>query len=219
MSRRIRRILLVCSNYDNFFLEEDGRLEEQLATEYAELNLSSPPAITRAETPENALKTASGEEKFDLVILMYNIGKMDVEGFAAKMKALNPEAPFVLLTSYSSEMRRRLYSINRTDVDYIFCWNNSTDLIIAIIKLLEDRLNAPHDVLECGVQAILLVEDSVRYYSTYLPLIYRLMLEQNREGIKDALNESQMIRRKRSRPKLLLATNYEQALLHQHFPP
>lgn len=212
MSRRIRRILLVCSNYDNFFLEEDGRLEEQLATEYAELNLSSPPAITRAETPEDALKTASGEEKFDLVILMYNIGKMDVEGFAAKMKALNPEAPFVLLTSYSSEMRRRLYSINRTDVDYIFCWNNSTDLIIAIIKLLEDRLNAPHDVLECGVQAILLVEDSVRYYSTYLPLIYRLMLEQNREGIKDALNESQMIRRKRSRPKLLLATNYEQAL-------
>ena len=120
MSRRIRRILLVCSNYDNFFLEEDGRLEEQLATEYAELNLSSPPAITRAETPEDALKTASGEEKFDLVILMYNIGKMDVEGFAAKMKALNPEAPFVLLTSYSSEMRRRLYSINRTDVDYIF---------------------------------------------------------------------------------------------------
>ena len=208
MAKRIRRILLVCSNYDNFALEEDGRLEEQLAAEYAGLNLSNPPSIVRAETPGEALKTSD----FDLAIIMYNIGSMDMEGFAASLKEINPDAPVVLLTSYSTEMARRIQALDRTNIDHVFCWNNSTDLIIAIIKLMEDKLNAPHDILECEVQAILLVEDSIRYYSSYLPLIYRIMLEQNRESIKDALNEGQQIQRKRSRPKLLLATNYQDAL-------
>ena len=210
MAKRIRKILLVCSNYDNFALEEDGRLEEQLASEYAELNLSNPPAITRAETPEEAIERAA--EDFDLVIAVYNIGRMDIIGFAARMKAANPAAPVVLLSSYSGEMARRIRRLDRTNIDYIFCWDNSTDLIIAIIKLMEDSLNAGHDILEYGVQAILLVEDSVRYYSSYLSLIYRLMLEQNRESIKDALNETEQVLRKRSRPKLLLATNYDDAI-------
>ena len=210
MTKRIRRILLVCSNYDNFALEEDGRLEEQLASEYAGLNLSNPPMITRAETPSEALALAG--EDFDLVIVVYNTGRVDVEDFAARLKAANPVAPVVVLSSYNGEMARRLHRIDRTNIDQVFCLYNSTDLIIAIIKLLEDSLNAEHDILEGGVQAILLVEDSVRYYSSYLSLVYRLMLEQNRESIKDALNETEKVLRKRSRPKLLFATDYGSAV-------
>lgn len=212
MSVRIRRILLVCSNYDRYSLDEDGRIEEQISKEYSELNLSNPPAFVRAETTVDAIALLESGERFDLVITMYNVGEMDVFDFSTRVKALCPETPVVLLTSYSKELYRRIEDRDRAGIDYVFCWNNSTDLIIAIIKLLEDKLNADSDILGSGVQGILLVEDSVRYYSTYLPLLYTLVLQQNSESIKDALNESQQILRKRSRPKILMATNYDEAV-------
>ena len=212
MARRIRRILLVCNNYDNFSLEEDGRLDQRISREYTELNLSGPPVFERVESTREALDRAAAGERWDLIITMYNVGEVDVFDFAARIKAGAPETPVVLLTSFSREVYRQLENRDRSCMDYIFNWNGSTDLIIAIIKLLEDSMNAPTDIHKCGVQAILLVEDSVRYYSTYLPLLYKLVLQQNADAIRDALNEDQQIFRKRARPKILMATNYDDAV-------
>ena len=212
MSRRIRRILLVCNSYDSYTLEEDGRLEVQITQEYSELNLSNPPSITRVESTIQALELIERADHFDLVITMYNVGQMDVYTFSRKMKQISPTTPVVLLTNFSKEIYRQIEQADTSDIDYVFCWNNSTDLIIAIIKLIEDSMNADHDILEFGVQTILLVEDSIRYYSTYLPAIYKLVLQQNGASVRDALNEQQQIARKRARPKILMATNYDDAV-------
>ncbi len=212
MSRRIRRVLLVCNNYDNFSLEEDGRLDMRIAREYSDLNLSNPPVFERASTTTEALQMAGDGERFDLVIAMYNSGAVDVFDFSREMKAAAPDTPIVLLASYSREVWRKMRDHDGSHIDHVFCWSGSTDLIIAIIKLLEDSLNADFDILEGGVQCILLVEDSVRYYSTYLPLLYKLVIQQNVAALDDALNEEQQILRKRARPKILMATNYDDAV-------
>jgi len=212
MARRVRRILLVCNNYDSFALEEDGRIDVQIAQEYAELNLSNPPTIVRAETTNEALERVKNGETFDLIIIVYSAGGSVVWDFAATTKSLLPDCPIVLLSSFSKEVHHRIEQQDKHNIDYFFNWNNSTDLIIAIIKLIEDRLNAEHDILEEGVRAILLVEDSVRYYSTYLPLLYTLVLHQNQIAIRDALNEKQQLLRKRARPKVLMATCYDEAV-------
>ena len=223
MEKRVKRILLVCNNYDSFALEEDGRIDVQIAQEYAELNLSNPPAITRAETTREAIaiieeRKASKKLPFDLIITMYSVGELDVFEFAKEAKTLMPSCPIVLLSAFSKEIYNRIEQHDKSDIDYFFNWNNSTDLIIAIIKLIEDRMNAPHDILEEGVRAIMLVEDSVRYYSTYLPLLYKLVLHQNSIAIRDALNEKQQLMRKRARPKMLLATCYDEAVeLYQRY--
>lgn len=140
MSKRVRRILLVCNNYDSFALEEDGRIEVQIAQEYAELNLSNPPSIVRAETTREALDLikANGErtngETYDLILTMYSVGELDVFDFAREAKQLLPECPIVLLSAFSKEIYNRIEQHDRSDIDYFFNWNNSTDLIIAIIK-------------------------------------------------------------------------------------
>jgi CheY-like chemotaxis protein len=211
MARRIRRILLVCNNYDSFSLEEDGHIEAQITQDYAELNLSNPPAIVRAESTLEALEVLRKDTHFDLIITMYNVGKLDVFGFSLQAKELAPNTPIVLLSSFSREIYRRIAESDHAGIDYVFCWNNSTDVLIAIIKLLEDKLNAEHDCLQMGARVILLVEDSVRYYSTYLPLLYKLVLQQNSEAVRDALNEEQQFLRKRARPKILMATCYDEA--------
>lgn len=212
MARKIHRILLVCNNYDSFSLEEDGHIEDQIARDYAELSLSNPPAIIRAETTMEALEMARQGEEFDLVITMYNVGEIDVFDFSLQMKQIAPDTPIVLLAMFSREIYSRMQDHTGSAIDYFFCWNNSTDLIIAIIKLLEDKMNAEHDILESGVRAIILVEDSVRYYSTYLPVLYKLVLQQNIVAIRDTLNEKQQTQRKRSRPKILMATCYDEAV-------
>ncbi len=212
MSRRIKRILLVCNSYDSFALEEDGHIEQQIAQDYAQLNISNPPDICRVETISEALEMASSGQPFDLVITMYNVGEPGVFDFSVQMKKLAPDTPIVLLATFSKEIYNRIRDHEHSSIDWFFCWNNSTDLIIAIIKLLEDRMNAQHDIEECGVRAILLIEDSVRYYSTYLPVLYKLVLQQNSAAIRDTLNEKQQTMRKRSRPKILMATCYDEAI-------
>ncbi|MBR3387335.1 MAG: phosphoenolpyruvate synthase [Bacteroidales bacterium] len=212
MARRIRRILLVCNNYDKFALEEDGRIEPRISAEYAELNLSGPPVIERVESTKEALALMEGGQEYDLVITMYNVGEIDVFEFSRRVKEIAPDTSIVLLTAFAKEIYKKMEDRDISHFDGIFCWYNSTDLIIAIIKLLEDSRNAPVDILENGVQCILLVEDSIRYYSTYLPELYRLILKQNSEAIRDALNESQQTLRKRARPKILMATNYDDAV-------
>lgn len=218
MKYRIHKILLVCSSYDGYTLEEDGHIDSQINSEYIELNMSNPPAITRVSSADEALDRLSAGEKFDFVLTMYNVGGMTVFDFAEKIKAICPDMPVFLITSFSREIYRRIEERRCEAIDNIFCWHGTADLIIAIIKLAEDSLNAESDILEGGVQAILLAEDSFRFYSTYLPELYRILLLQNSEFIKDAYNEQQMIARKRSRPKVLLATNYSDAVeLYQKY--
>ena len=204
---------MICNNYDSFSLEEDGHIEEQIRREYADLSLSNPPSFDRAESTLDALEILSQPSRsYDLIITMYNVGELDVFEFSRQAKALSPNTPIVLMSSYSKEIYRHIQDSDKTYIDYVFWWNNSTDLLIAIIKLLEDSLNAEHDILDMGVRAILLVEDSVRYYSTYLPLLYMLVLQQNSKAVKDALNEQQQYMRKRARPKILMARCYDEAL-------
>ncbi len=211
MQRRIRRILLICSSYDAYILEEDGRIESRINQEYHDLNLTGPPSFTRVGTTAEALETLAREDGIDLVISMYNVGEPDVFTFAKAVKADRPELPVVLLTHFTRDIQRHIGGRDRSGIDHIFCWHGNTDLIIAIIKVIEDRMNAPADILDGGVQCILLVEDSIRYYSSYLPAVYRLVMQQSDEFTREALNERQQILRKRSRPKILFATNYTDA--------
>ncbi len=212
MKRRIHRILLVCCSYDGYILEEDGHIESQINREYIELNMSNPPSLTRVSSTAEALDLLAHDSAFDFVLTMYNVGEPDAFTFGCIMKERYPEIPVALLTSFSKDIYRRMEDQDRSGIDNIFCWHGNTDLIIAIIKLLEDKLNADDDILVGGVQAILLVEDSVRFYSTYLPELYKMLLLQNSEFLKDAFNEQQQVIRKRARPKVLLATNYDEAV-------
>ncbi|MBQ2429370.1 MAG: phosphoenolpyruvate synthase [Alistipes sp.] len=212
MQHRIHKILLVCCPYDGYILEEDGHIESQINREYMELNMSNPPSLTRVESTTEALELLSHRNDFDFVLTTYNVGEPNVFDFAREVKAMHPALPVVLLTSFSKEIYRQIDEQQCMAIDNIFCWHGNTDLIIAIIKLMEDKLNAESDITDGGVQAILLVEDSIRFYSTYLPELYKIILVQNSEFLKDAYNEQQQISRKRARPKVLLATNYEDAI-------
>lgn len=211
MKYRIHKILLVCCSYDGYILEEDGHIESQINQEYLDLNLSTPPTFTRVSSTREALDALARDETFDFILTMYNVGEPDVFAFAKLVKERHPQIPVALLTSFSKDIYRRIEEQDRSGLDYIFCWHGNTELIIAIIKLVEDRMNAEEDICEGGVQAILLVEDSIRFYSTYLPELYKLILLQNTEFLKDAFNEQQQILRKRARPKILLARCYEEA--------
>lgn len=239
MKYRIHKILLVCCSYDGYILEEDGHIESQINQEYLDLNMSNPPSFTRVSSTSEALALLAEDDSFDFILTMYNVGEPDVFTFARTIKRHHPNRPVALLTSFSKDIYRRIEEQDRSGLDYIFCWHGNTDLIIAIIKLIEDHMNAPEDILQGGVQAILLVEDSIRFYSTYLPELYKLILLQNTEFLKDAFNEQQQVLRKRARPKILLATSYEEAtelydrykknllgvisdvgfVLHRHDPP
>lgn len=212
MKYRIHKILLVCCSYDGYILEEDGHIESQINQEYIDLNLSNPPSFTRVSSTREALDLLARDDSFDFILTMYNVGELDVFAFARIVKERHPQTPVALLTSFSKDIYRRIEEQDSSGLDYIFSWHGNTELIIGIIKLVEDKMNAEEDILQGGVQAILLVEDSIRFYSTYLPELYKLILLQNTEFLKDALNEQQQVLRKRARPKILLATNYEDAV-------
>ena len=212
ISYRIRKILMICSNYDAFILEEDGQIETQIYKEYIDLNLSNPPKFIWVQTAAEARELLNTVVGIDMVMCMYNVSDKEVFSLASEIKSDRPNLPFVLLTHFSKEVYRRLAMQDTSAIDNMFCWHGNADLIVAIVKLFEDLQNAEHDILEVGVQAILLVEDSVRYYSTYLPELYKLILMQTREFLTETLNEQQRKIRKRSRPKILLATNYDDAM-------
>ena len=174
--------------------------------------MSNPPSLTRVSSTAEALEALDRDDSFDFILTMYNVGEPDVFSFAKIVKERHPNTPVALLTSFSKDIYRRIEEQDRSGLDYIFSWHGNTELIIAIIKLIEDKMNADEDIREGGVQAILLVEDSIRFYSTYLPEIYKLLLLQNTEFLKDAFNEQQQVLRKRARPKILLARCYEEAV-------
>ena len=211
MQQRVHRVLIVCSEYDSFTLEEDGRIEEQIFNEYVSLNLRYPPSIMHADTAEQALRKMQ-KNYIDLVITMLNVGqKFDAFEFAKEVKRKYPGKPVVVLTPFSREVSLMLRHEDLSGINYVFSWLGSADILLAIIKLLEDKMNVDRDI-KAGVQVILLVEDSVRYYSGYLTNMYKILLVQSKKFMKEGLNEHQQMRRMRGRPKILLAKNYEEAV-------
>jgi CheY-like chemotaxis protein len=211
MQNRIRKVLVICSSYDFFMLEEDGRIDEQIFNEYVSLSLRYPPVFVHADSARKATKILEND-RIDLIIEMLSIGDVDTFAFARQLKENHPNIPIVVLTHFSREVSLKLENEDLSAIDYVFCWLGNSDLLLAIIKLIEDRMNADFDIQEVGVQAILLVEDSVRYISAFLPLLYKVVLEQSMEFMKEALNEHQKMLRRRGRPKILLTQNYTDAV-------
>jgi len=210
MQRRVYRVLLICSNYDFFILEEDGRIDEQIFNEYTELSMRFPPILIQANTAKRAFEILQ-TDNIDLVILMLNIGDTEPFGLANLIKKQYQSIPIVILTQFSREVSFRLQNEDLSAIDYVFCWLGNADLLLAIIKLIEDRMNAEHDILQVGVQTILLVEDSVRYISQILPALYKIVIRQSRNFMQEGLNEHQKMLRLRGRPKILLAKTYDDA--------
>lgn len=198
---RIRKILMICSNYDAFILEEDGQIESQIYREYIDLNLSNPPQFIWVQTSAQAREILNTVVGIDMVMCLYNVGDKEIFTLASELKHEGRSLPFVLLTHFSKEVYRRLALMDTSAIDYMFSWHGNADLIVAIIKLFEDLKNADDDILGVGVQAILLVEDSVRYYSTYLPELYKMLIKQSAEFLKETLNLQQKKFRKRSRDR------------------
>ena len=210
MQKRIYNILIVCSNYDYYLLEEDGRIDEQIFNEYTALNLRYPPNFLHAFSAKSALLKLE-THTIDLVITWTDTSQRSFET-AKEIKNLFPKTPIVALSHYSEELRKMLLDNKSADIDFVFHWNGDIDIFLAIIKLVEDRMNAEKDIDEIGVKAILLVEDSLRFYSQFLPLIYKVILKQTKSIIHEGLNEHSKMISRRGRPKILLATNYEEGV-------
>ncbi len=211
MNKRIYNVLLIATKYDAFMLEDDGRVDEQIFNEYTALSLRYPPRFTQATTEKEALEELENRN-FELVICMPNMENRDIFSVAKEIKVHYPNIPIVVLTPFSKEVSKRLANEDLSVIDYVFSWLGNSELLMAIIKLLEDKMNAPHDVASVGVQIILLVEDSIRFYSSALPHLYKFVLEQSQEFAKEALNDHQKTLRMRGRPKIKLARTYEEAV-------
>lgn len=211
MTKRIYNVLLIATRYDAFTLEDDGRVDELIFNEYTSLSLRYPPRFTRVTDEEAALAELENHN-YELVIVMPNMAGRDIFAAAASIKERYPALPIVVLTPFSREVRERIAKADLTAIDYVFAWLGNPELLLAIIKLIEDKWNADDDLAEVGVQSILLVEDSVRFYSSALPHLYRIVLEQSREFSKEALNEHLKTLRMRGRPKIMLARSYEEAM-------
>ena len=211
MQKRIRRVLVICSSYDFFMIEEDGRIDEQIFNEYVSLSLRYPPVFIHAESAKKAFGILE-KGQIDLIIEMLSIGDVNTFELAKQLKAKYSNIPIVVLTHFSREVSLKLENEDLSAIDHVFCWLGNADLLLAIIKLIEDKMNAEFDIGEVGVQCILLVEDSIRFISSYLPNLYKIILQQSSEYMKDALNEHQQMLRRRGRPKILHAKSYDEAI-------
>ena len=212
MTRRIFNVLLVANPYDAFMLEDDGRIDEKLFEEYTRLGLRYPPRFTQVSTPEEAT-LALQQQRFDLVICMPGTDNSDAFDIGRGIKEHFPSTPIVVLTPFSHGITRYMERQDLSLFEYVFCWLGNTELLLSIIKLMEDKMNLEHDIREGGVQMILLVEDSIRFYSSVLPNLYKYVLEQSRAFATEALNAHQATLRMRGRPKIVLARTYEEAWL------
>ena len=211
MTKRIFNVLLVANPYDAFMLEDDGRIDEKIFIEYMNLSLRYPPRFTQVSTEEEAWGQLA-HTKFDLVIVMPGTDNSDTFDIARSIKQKFTEIPLVVLTPFSHGITARMEHEDLSIFEYVFCWLGNTDLLVSIIKLIEDKMNLEHDIKEVGVQMILLVEDSIRFYSSVLPNLYKFVLKQSKEFATEALNEHQRTLRMRGRPKIVLARSYEEAI-------
>ena len=211
MNKRIYNVLLIATKYDSFMLEDDGRVDEQIFNEYTSLSLRYPPRFTQVTTEEEALNELKNRN-FELIICMPNMDNRDIFAAASEIKVHYPNIPIVVLTPFSKEVSKRIANEDLSAIDYVFSWLGNSELLLAIIKLIEDKMNAPDDTASVGVQIILSVEDSIRFYSSALPHLYKFVLEQSQMFAKEALNDHQRTLRMRGRPKIKLARNYEEAV-------
>ncbi len=211
MNKRIYNVLLIATKYDAFMLEDDGRVDEQIFNEYTSLSLRYPPRFTQVTTEAEALAELQ-DRNFELVICMPNMDNRDIFAAATEIKSRYPNIPIVVLTPFSREVSKRIGNEDLSAIDYVFSWLGNSELLLAIIKLIEDKMNAPDDTASVGVQIILLVEDSIRFYSSALPHLYKFVLEQSQMFAKEALNGHERTLRMRGRPKIKLARTYEEAV-------
>lgn len=210
MMRRIYNVLIVANPYDVFMLEDDGRVEEKIYNEYMGLGLRYPPNFTQVSTipeAEQILATTN----IDLVICMPGNADNDAFTVARAIKDKFPKIHCIVLTPFSHGITKRIENEDMSIFDYVFCWLGNTNLILSIIKLMEDKMNLDHDIKEAGVQMILLVEDSIRFYSSILPNLYSYILLQSQRISTEALNPHAATLRMRGRPKVVLARTYEEA--------
>lgn len=211
MRYKIRNILLVSSVYDYYLFEEDGRLYELIRSEYQNLNLSQAPEITHVTTGEEAINLLKDNHDFDLIITTLHIEDTHAVKFANQVKDLGIELPIILL-AYDNMERKELTTHYDTSVfEKIFIWGGDFHLLIGIIKYIEDKMNVEDDTQNIGVQSIILVEDNVKFYSSYLPLIYTEVFNQSQRLILEGINITHKFLRMRARPKILLCTTYEEA--------
>jgi CheY-like chemotaxis protein len=211
MRFKIREILLVSSIYDNYLFEEDGRLYELLRDEYQNLNLSQAPEILHVTTGAEALELLKDENEFDLIIATLHIEDMHPTIFARQVKEFNPRLPIMLLAYDNRERKELMLNYDTSMFTKIFIWGGDYHLLIGMVKYIEDKMNVEHDTKSIGVQVIILVEDNVRFYSTYLPLIYTEIFKQAQRLIREGVNTTHRYLRMRARPKILLCTTYEEA--------
>lgn len=211
MMRHIYNVLIVANPYDAFMLEDDGRVEEKIFNEYAQLGLRYPPTFTQVSTIEEAEKILSST-KIDLVICMPGNADNDAFTVARSIKQKFPDIHCVVLTPFSHGISKRMENEDLSIFDYVFCWLGNTNLILSIVKLIEDKMNIDHDIQAAGVQMILLVEDSIRFYSSILPNLYNYILQQSQNFATEALNRHAATLRMRGRPKVLLARTYDEAM-------
>jgi CheY-like chemotaxis protein len=211
MTKRIFNVLLVANPYDAFMLEDDGRIDEKIFNEYMNLSLRYPPRFTQVSTEEETWRQLQNT-KFDLVIVMPGTDNSDTFDIARTIKKKYCDIPLVVLTPFSHGITARMEHEDLSIFEYVFCWLGNTDLLVSIIKLIEDKMNLEHDIKEVGVQMILLVEDSIRFYSSVLPNLYKFVLKQSQEFATEALNAHQRTLRMRGRPKIVLARSYEEAM-------
>ena len=209
MARRIFNVLLIANPYDAFMLEDDGRVDEKIFDEYAKLGLRYPPRFIQVASEEEALRQME-KFSFDLVIVMPGTDNNDIFDIARGIKESQPQIPCVILTPFSHGISKRMADEDLSAFEYVFCWLGNTELLLSIIKLIEDKKNLAHD-LQAGVQMILLVEDNVRFYSSILPNLYQFVLQQSLAFATEALNSQLETLRMRGRPKIVLARSYEEA--------
>lgn len=204
-------ILLVASPYDSFVLEEAGQIGERVAGEFRNLDLHYGPGLTTVSTGGEALDLVREPSRFNLIISGLHLGDMHGAELARRVKALGLGIPVVLLAFDAREVKTFAEHHDLSDVEKAFLWQGDARILLAIVKYVEDRLNVAHDTETMGVQVIILIEDNVRYYSSFLPVIYAELLHHSRRLVSEAVNVSDKIMRMRARPKILLCSTYEEA--------
>lgn len=211
MRLRIRDILLVSSLYDLYLFEEDGRLYELIRNEYQGFNLSHSPELTRVSSGSEAINLAKEENRFDLIITTLHIDDMHAVNFATMARQQGITVPIVLLAHDNRELKELVVHQDASVFKKIFIWTGDFRIIIGIVKYLEDKMNVDHDTRMVGVQTVIFIEDSVKYYSSMLPNIYTEILKQSQRLISEGINLTHKFLRMRARPKILLCSTYEEA--------
>ncbi|MDX1709097.1 MAG: phosphoenolpyruvate synthase/pyruvate phosphate dikinase, partial [Desulfobacterales bacterium] len=213
MAKKVRDVLLVSTPYDAWIMEEDCRLSERIVNEYRGLNLSNPPRFTWVSTAEEAFAALNGK-KFDLVITMLHLADMDASVLVQEIKKKEPELPVILLSHTSILPDAQEFNLNfntPAGIDRTFLWSGNTDILVALVKSAEDRMNVEHDTQYAGIRVILFIEDSPLYISTLLPVLYRELVSQTQAVLEEGLNQEHRLLTMRARPKILVARDYEEA--------